>query len=445
MRRFFADLWALVATLGLAAAIVIRWRKGQVAMVPDAAAPAIRLLALVIVFAQGCADKLRRKDEPAGQGAAPGAGEEQGEEQGAGEGGDADGDMSQSLGSNGPGEEDMSQAAIEDGEFPLRDEDEVARCVRLLADQGWATSNYKRFARRLATVAEGTGPSDPVWEELLRLLEATRERGFAQAAAEAFEARFRAHLEARRYGRSETIAAFEALLLAAEALPLFDAWLAGYVWRQAAPLAASGPARARLLARVERHLRVRQALLKGEAEAGPVEFVPWRSKAAPPADWRGVTIPPGLLPAARRAYASADTGTWETAGTIALTIRSEGVMLVRRGRARPIEVGQTITLRRLDLLHARRAARLHHAELGDMSIGAGESAWAWNLGARLGAEGRAQVRARVAAAQAGDASALKQLEAILPAAHQEIRAAVAARPEAPGSAGLRMLLALFDE
>lgn len=80
-----------------------------------------------------------------------------------------------------------------------------------------------------------------------------------------------------------------------------------------------------------------------------------------------------------------------------------------------------------------------------MSIGAGESAWAWDIEGRLGADARARVKARVAAAQGGDADALKQLEAILPAAHQEIRAAVAARPDAPGSAGLRMLLALFDE
>ncbi|MFZ6183595.1 hypothetical protein [Nannocystis pusilla] len=74
MRRWWLDLGSFAVALALAAAVVLRWRRGQVALLSSAAAPAIRLLALLIVFVQGCADRLRGREEPDGQGAVPGAG-----------------------------------------------------------------------------------------------------------------------------------------------------------------------------------------------------------------------------------------------------------------------------------------------------------------------------------------------------------------------------------
>src|SRR5690606_30997727 len=187
----------------------------------------------------------------------------------------------------------------------------------------------------------------------------------AAPAGEAFAAGWRAHLESRKLGQRDTLEALQGLLLAAEALPLYDAWLAAYVWRRAAPLSASATVRARLLAQIERHLRVSHALLKGQLDTGPVEFSAWRSKAAPPKGWSGLMVPRGLAEAAGQAFPGADAGTWETAGALVLEVRSIGVTLLRRGLATTLKPGQQLRLRRLDVLEARGPTTLHHAELGD--------------------------------------------------------------------------------
>lgn len=121
-----------------------------------------------------------------------------------------------------------------------------------------------------------------------------------------------------------------------------------------------------------------------------------------------------------------------------------GVHLLRAGQAKPLQPGQRVTLRRLDVLSAERPATLRHDELGDMSLGAGAVVAAWDVGPRFAAPGRELVRERVAAARGGDAKALKWLEAILPAAPAEIRRAGAEQAQAVGSPGLRTLLELFD-
>lgn len=454
MSRWWRDLWAFAAALALALAVVLRWRRGQVVMVSGAAAPAIRLLALVIVFVQGCADRLRGREEPGGQGAQAGPnGQVPGDTaQETGANGQVSGGVSQQTGPGGQVPEDTAAQAGGDGlgpapadAFPLASEAELTTHFRLLADRGWDASAYKAMTRRLATVAEGAGAQDPGWDELLRLIEGIRGE-LAGPAGEAFVGRWRAHVEARRQGKAEGAAALLGLLDAAEALPVYDAWLAGYVWRQSAGQAATGAQRAELLARIERHLRVQHALLKGQVETGPVEFTAWRSKAAPPRGWSGLVVPPGLLAAAREAYPGCDAGTWATAGTLALTVvRGDGLTLVRRGQRVALAPGQAVVLRRLDLLEARGPALVRHVTLGDMSLGAGAIVTAWDIGERLDAGGRALVQAKIAAALAGDADALRGLEAVLPAAHAEIRRAVARRADAPGAAGLRMALALFDE
>lgn len=438
MTRWWRDLWAFAAALALGAAIVLRWRRGQVAMVSGAAAPAIRLLALVIVFVQGCADRLRG-GEQAGEQAGAGDGG-----QGAGSGGQVPSDTAQETGTNEQVPKDMVEGPARDDGFPLASEAALERCLALQIDRGWGVSGYKRTTRLLAVVPAGAGQQDPAWDDVLRQSEVLRDEGIEAGSADAFIARLRAHVEARRAGRAQTAAELLALLGAAEALPVYDAWLAGYVWRMSA--GAAGP-RAELMARIERHLRVHHALLKGQVETGPVEFTAWRSKAAPPAGWRGgLVVPRGLLAAARAAYPQADAGTWETAGTLVLeVIRADGLALVRRGQRVALTPGQVVTLRRLDLLEARGPALLRHAALGELSFGAGASASAWDVGERLGAAGVARVQAQVDAALAGDAAALRWLEGVLPAAHAAIRRAVAQRPDAPGAPGLRTALALFEE
>jgi hypothetical protein len=433
MRRWFAELWAFVAVLGLAAAIVGRWRRGQVVLLSGAAAPAIRLLALLIVFVQACTGRLRGADEGKQDGAGAGAG----------------GSQQPQAGQDAEPAEQPAAAAVAgpalDPTFPIADEQQLHTWARIGHDRGWNASNYKRMTRRLATVAEGTGPNDPVWNELAPAVDGLRSDLGVSPAAEAWVAAWKGHLAARQAGRLSGAAELLGLLDAAEAVPVYDGWLAAYVWRRAAPAAMSATERGQLLARIERHARVVHALVKAQIEAGPVEFSAWRSKAAPPREWKSIRVPDGLLGAATKIYATIDAGTWETAATLPLTVARGEVELIRRGEPTRAPAGSAVTLRRLDVLRASGPATLRHPELGDMSLGAGATLTAWDAGERLDAAGKAKVRATVEAALAGDEAALKRLEAILPAAHAAIREAVAGKPEAKGAAGLRMLLALFDE
>jgi hypothetical protein len=441
VRRWWLDLGSFAVALALAAAVVARWRSGQVVLLSSTAAPAIRLLALLIVFVQGCADRLRGREEPDGQGARPGAGDSPVLQ-----------DVSNQAGPSQQGDKDMSgetwnaegqEPALGPDVFLLADEVALGRYARLVADDAFHPGPVKRFALALVLVPEATPAEDPRWQQVSEVVDALADAA-GGPEGQAFRSRWQMHLEARKAGGRETIADVQALLTSMEALPLYHAGLAGYVWRRAAPLTAGAPARAELLARIDRHLRACEALLKAEAETGPIEFTAWRSKAAPPVGHSGLRVPKGLHAAAKGHYPQVDAGTWATEATLTLTAVDGGATLLRAGRAEPLQPGQRFALRRLDVLAAERPAKLRHDELGDMSLGAASVVTAWDVGSRLAAPGRELVRARVAAAQSGDAQALKQLEAILPAAHLEIRRVLAERPQAPGSPGLRTLLELFD-
>lgn len=466
MIRVWRDLWGILVALGVTVTVVIRWRRGEIAVVPHAAAPTIRLVAVLLVFLQGCADRLRGREEPgpgAGQtppgsnsgsndagtndaGQPPGGGSDQpppgGGSESAGQtppGGGAAG-----AGASGAGAQQPPPPAVDDA-LPIRSESEAITFFQLQRDRGDSVSGFKRLARLLAPLADGTGPDAPVWDQALMAADDLRHVTRSTERGEAFRDAFRAHIEARRRGAEDPEGLLR-LLDAAEALPVFDAWLAAYVWRRAAPLPLAAPRREALLARVERHVRVHLALLKGQTVTGPVEFHAWRSKAGPPMGWSGISLPDGFVAAAQRAYATGDAGTWDSAGTIALRVeQAQGLSLVRRGKATPLAAGQSLVLRRLDLLRAEGPALLRHAELGDMSLGAGAIVTAWDLGDRLAPAGRELARAWAAKALAGDAQALARIEAALPALHAEVRRVLAEKPDAKGAAGLRMALALFDE
>ncbi|MFY0542369.1 hypothetical protein [Nannocystis pusilla] len=330
MRRWWLDLGSFAVALALAAAVVLRWRRGQVTLLSSTAAPAIRLLALLIVFVQGCADRLRGREEPDGQGAVPGSQ-----------------DMSVGAGPSQQGEEDMFQEtsapesaapALGPDVFPLADEAALGRWARLVADDGFDVGSGKRFALALVQVPEATPAQDPRWLQVASALEVLADAA-GGTEGEAFRSRWRAHVEARKAGGSETSAELQALLSSMEALPLYHAGLAGYVWRRAAPLPASAPVRAELFGRLERHLRACEALLKGQFETGPIEFTAWRSKAAPPVGYSGLKVPKGLLAAAKGHYPQIDAGTWTTEATLTLTAVDAGVTLCARAVRRSCRPG----------------------------------------------------------------------------------------------------------
>lgn len=382
-------VWASAAIVALG--LLRRIFRGEVVVLSSHAAPVIRLLAIALVFVAGCVEKLR----PAV--------------------------------ASGPDSEDMSQGTVTQSAAPV-----VAPAQRFPAelDDAGLTAAYAAYPpRTLASQFMDESLGGPRSGDGGRIPE---------LAAEIV-----AHRERAAAGQPETAATLTALLDAAERVHVYDAWLPAHLWQHARALV---PAPSALFARLERHLRICHALVVGQTVTGPLEFSAWRSKAGPPRGWTGVTVPPGLAAAARDSFEDGvDAGTWDSEAALELTVVRGQPRLLRRDGAAIVAVGAALRLRRLDVVRADAAVVLRHASLGELTLPAGGELTAWNVGDRLGSVARARVQVQVEQALAGDESALTALESILPAAHAAIRVGVAAKPNAPGAAGLRMLLTGFDE
>lgn len=397
-----AAVWAAAAWVAFT--VVLRIARGEVVILSGYAAPVVRIVALMLVFLAGCAEKLKPAD-PAerpdlSHGTAPAEG-------------------------SAPVTAAVEPADPVVQEFPAKLTDPALNAMyRWISPRGLASRMATAEAARSLTY---NLPEEPG----------------AAAAARAFAAEVEAFHARQTAGTAETATTLTRLLAAAEAVPLYDAWLAGFVWLHARGLR---PAPTELLARVERHLRVTHALVLAQASVGPVEFSAWRSKAGPPAGWRGVVVPPGLAAAARAVFdGGCDAGAFETGAVLPLTVAQGSVVLVRRAGETTVGAGAGLRLRRLDVIRTATGATLRHATLGALALPAGAEVTTWNVGEFLGADGETKVRALIDAALGGDAAALTSLEAILPAAQAAIRAAERARPDAPGAASLRTLLTAFDE
>ena len=394
---------AALGWLGAAwVAITIVWRigRGEVVVLSGQAAPVLRLVAIVVVFLASCAEKLRPAEQK------PAASEEE------------------AARSELPEETGVEPAVAGTQVFPAGlDDAAIERGLRWVGRRELWRSFEAEPGREAG--GEFLALGAPEGEVAARLVAAVEEhRAWAQR------------------GEPETAATLTGLLDAAEAVPVYDAWLAGHVWRHARGLR---PAPAGLFGRIERHLRVVQAIAQGQASTGPIEFSAWRSKAGPPPGWSGLRVPAGLAAAAREAFAKVDAGTWESGGVLALTVvQGEGTLL-RRGGEVKLTAGAGLRLRRLDVVRAPAGLRLRHAAYGELVVPAGGEVTAWTVGDLLSAEARARLQGRVDAALAGESAALAELEGALPLAQAAMRAAVAGKPEAPGAAGLRLLLTGFDE
>jgi hypothetical protein len=313
---------AALAWLGaayVALTILVRIARGEVVVLSGHAAPVVRLVAIVVVFLASCAEKLMPAEQkPAEQKPAP-------------------------------SEEEAPAVAIPEARpepvvaavqaFP-DDLDDAALCSGRCGGSGGGrcgcTSRRRPGDRGAIPLTLDRAPAGGA-----RLLAAIGEH---QAWAER--------------GEPATVASLTELLDAAEAVPMYDAWLAGHLWRHARTMR---PAPASLFGRLERHLRVVQAVGQGEASTGRIEFSAWRSKAGPPPGWTGLQVPAGLVAAAREAFAKADAGTWETGAVLALTVAQGEALLLRRGGEATLAAGTALRLRRLDVVRAPAGARLRHA------------------------------------------------------------------------------------
>lgn len=398
-----AAVWAGAAWIALA--VLVRMARGEVVVMSSYAAPVVRIVALVLVFVASCADRLRPGE--------PQASAEQG------------GELSPGTGVPAAEVPVVVEPGLPvDRAFPAEVTDEA-----LAVAYGWIPprSLWGVMTRSGRLGDEGLPVDEP-----------------RRTAAKKFAAEVEAFKTRRQKNEDETVATLRSLIVAAEGVPLYDAWLAGFLWGYARTIK---PAPVEVLGRLERHLRVAHALTLAQATTGPVEFSAWRSKAGPPPGWRATaTVPAGLAKAARREFENgADAGAWETAATLAFKIGAGSVVLVRRGGEMSVAAGAAVRLRRLDVIRAPAGATLAHATLGAIVMAKGGELTAWNVAEFLSVEGRARVQGLVDAALAGDADALTKLEEVLPAAHGVMRAGVEARPDAPGAAGLRTLLTSFDE
>jgi hypothetical protein len=427
-----ALVWAGAAFIALT--VLVRIARGEVVILSGYAAPVVRLVAIVLVFLASCADKLR-PGEPTGQpdekpadlsqGTAPGGTPADPSQ------GTAPADLSQGTAPVAAPAEPEPVATVEPGpvkqEFPARVTD-----ATLSVTFNWIEP------RGLWLQVSAGHIVDPTWGMRGRLLDAD-----TQARMQAMITAFEGFFARQKKGEKETAATLRGLLATAEAVPLYDAWLPGFLWGYARTIK---PAPVDLLAHIERHLRVAHALVLGQATTGPLEFSAWRSKAGPPPGWRGAIVPKGLAAAARKEFeAGADAGQWETAAVLPLTVGLGSVALIRRAGETNIAAGAALRLRRLDVIRAANGATLRHASLGELVLPPGAEVTAWNVGEFLAPAGRTQVQAWIDAALGGDAAALTKLEAVLPAAHAAMRASVQARADAPGAASLRTLLTAFDE
>ena len=404
-------------TAGWVALTVLRrlWR-GEVVVLSQYGAPVVRLLAIALVFVASCAEKVRTVvTQPQ--------------------------ELSQEPGETKPGEKPVvPEAAIAvDQAFPAGLDD-----ARLQRVYNWIEPRtlHRHFDPEVLGEVDGPIPIGEMGEHPLAPVrgpnEETRRRGAA------FQAAIDAHLRASHLG--VTAPDLLALLDAAEAVDVYDEWFAGHLWRHARTLQ---PAPVGLLARIERHSRIVHALVLGQASTGPIEFSAWRSKAGPPPGWQRLQVPPGLVAAAREAFEKkgADAGTWESEAVLELTVARGEALLVRRASEARLAAGAPLRLRRLDVVRAPAAVVLRHPTLGELKLPAGAELTAWNVARFLDAPGRVWVQARLRAALDGESAALTELESVLPAAHEAIRAALAGaegRDTGGKTAALRMLLQAYD-
>jgi hypothetical protein len=206
------------------------------------------------------------------------------------------------------------------------------------------------------------------------------------------------------------------------------------------------------LATAERYARFAEARLTTIGEVGMPVFRPWMSKAGRPMHGQ-YDVPEEFYPVFERELAKAGAGSWDTEGTIDLAIVAPGgATLVRGGLATPLPAGKTMRLRRLDLIAPGDAPLvMRHTTLGEIVVPPKSVLASWHLPAHLGAEAKRTIAALIAKAGACDPAAQRELEHLLPAAHEALAAAIASPvPEGaadplPGRGALRLLLALYDE
>jgi hypothetical protein len=239
----------------------------------------------------------------------------------------------------------------------------------------------------------------------------------------------------------------------AESQGSYDDWVVSRVWKRAAALDPKTPVEEKraLYIRLQRHARVADALTRAAAKvkSPQVSERAWMSKAGPArekqlAEERAAAE---TLAQTTKLYGIADAGTWERDALVALTLIDPpaDLRLHRRTKAYDLSKQRSFNFNRLDLLETgEKPVVLEHAWLGRITVPPHTLLSVWDLPGLLSADAQRALEQTTQTALRGDDLSADNLEAALPLAHPQIRKAVAATPNAPGAARLRLLLMLFD-
>jgi hypothetical protein len=234
-----------------------------------------------------------------------------------------------------------------------------------------------------------------------------------------------------------------------EAAGYFDHWAGAYLWRKTA--GADPQDLFTLYARLHRHARLTNTLIRAAAQGKPILLPPraWMGKAGRPVGGPALSAEQfaGIV---GEVYAEADDGTWKQDAT-AVFVLAEGsapVSLYHGGRRLTPAAGETFRFGRLDLLDVPAGDKpvvLDHAWMGKVTLPAGKPAGVWDLPGCLSDDGKAALNKAVADALGGSEEAAEKVERALPLAHRAVRDALKGSPNAKGAARLRLVLSLFDD
>lgn len=276
-----------------------------------------------------------------------------------------------------------------------------------------------------------------------------------------FPARFKALVEADLDAGAKAASRPDAKVLIAalddmERAGLFDQWACAYLWRKAAGgIDKTQRTQAvELFARLNRHARMTNALVRAQARVKPFLVPPraWMSKAGPKTSYvvAQKQAVGETLKTARWLYAGSDTGTWERDGCVLASVArgSAPLTLVRAGHRQELKEGATVRLNRLDLVETPAGGKpvvLEHAWLGQITLPADRTLSVWDLPALLPAGARHQAEVAVGEALDGEEKPARKLEQALPLVQRVLREKLVKTSNAKGAPRLRLILSLFDD
>jgi hypothetical protein len=236
----------------------------------------------------------------------------------------------------------------------------------------------------------------------------------------------------------------------------YDHFWNAYLWRKTATEAKDPAVRAELYARIRRHARITDALIKAYAQVRPMMEYPraWASKAGPgPGEQKAMQAHAAklqdMIKVANDVLPTTDEGTWKRDGVALLkpVAGSPVPTLIRAGKERPMSPEDSTRFSRLDLLKAGdQPTAIVHDWLGRIDLPARATVSVWGLPKYLSDAAKQKLDETVLAAlKENSKEAADRLERSLAVAHQAIRAGLKELPKAPGAPRLRLILSLFDE